>query len=101
MKCDPQTELVRRLRCATGHLNGVIEMAEDGRDCEEILHQLCAVETALRKAAGRLLMSQPRMSEAVLAGEQAPAERATELKRLMSLYTILAHGPNRHIEASE
>ncbi len=101
MKPDPQIDLVRRLRCAAGHLNGVIEMAEDGRDCEEVLHQLCAVETALRKAAGRLLTSQIQQSEAVLAAEATPTQRAQELRRLISLYSILARGPNHRFEASK
>ncbi len=30
MKPDQQSEIIRRLRCAAGHLNAVIKMAEAG-----------------------------------------------------------------------
>lgn len=31
MKPDPHAEIIRRLHCAAGHLNAVIEMAEAGQ----------------------------------------------------------------------
>ena len=48
MKPDQQSEIIRRLRCAAGHLNAVIEMTEAGQPCEQVLHQLNAVQAALR-----------------------------------------------------
>ncbi len=42
-----QTNLVRRLRSAEGHLRGVAAMVERGGDCESILHQVLAVQAAL------------------------------------------------------
>ena len=50
MKPEQPSEIVRRLRCAAGHLNAVIEMTETGQPCEQVLHQLNAVEAALRVA---------------------------------------------------
>lgn len=42
-------ELVRRLRCAEGHLRGIAAMIERGADCESIVRQTLAVQGALRE----------------------------------------------------
>jgi DNA-binding FrmR family transcriptional regulator len=89
MKPDQQAEIVRRLRCATGHLNAVIEMAESGQSCEKVLYQLNAVEAALQAAGFKLLTWHVHQSEAKILASPSPDERATELKRLQSLYSIL------------
>jgi DNA-binding FrmR family transcriptional regulator len=100
-RATPQTEVILRLRSAAGHLNAVIEMAEDGRCCEDVLHQLRAVEAALHHAGGRLLCSQIEQSEALILQNASPARRAAELKRLVSLYSILMHGSNRRPEETK
>ncbi|MDP1715698.1 MAG: metal-sensing transcriptional repressor [Anaerolineales bacterium] len=51
---DPHPEFLQRLRCAAGHLNAVIKMAEAGEPCEQLLHQLGAVDAAMRAAGARL-----------------------------------------------
>ena len=89
MKPDSQDEILRRLRCAAGHLNAVIEMAESGQPCEKVLHQLNAVEAALHTAGFKLLICQARQSEAMILASPSPVQRAAELKRLQSLYSIL------------
>lgn len=94
----PQAEIIQRLRSAAGHLNAVIEMAESGKPCEEVLHQLQAVEAALRHAGRYLLCCQIEQSEALIVRDTEPAKRATELKRLVSLYSILVQDSKRHVE---
>ena len=96
MKQDQQSEIIRRLRCAAGHLNAVIEMAEDGQSCEKVLHQLNAVEAALHIAGSKLLVCHLHQSEAVILASPSPIQRATELKRLQSLYAILIHQSNHN-----
>ncbi len=49
--------LLNRLRSAEGHLHGIIGMLEADEPCEQVLHQLEAVEAAL-EAAGRALRTQ-------------------------------------------
>ncbi len=89
MKPDPQDEILRRLHCAAGHLNAVLKMAESGQPCEKVLYQLNAVEAALHIAGFKLLICQARQSEAMILASSSPAQRAAELKRLQSLYSIL------------
>jgi DNA-binding FrmR family transcriptional regulator len=87
MTPDQQPEIVRRLRCAAGHLNAVIEMAEKGQPCEEVLHQLNAVQAALRVTGIRLIICQAQSSQAVILDSPSLQQRSSELKRLQSLYT--------------
>lgn len=52
----PQTEAVlKRLARIEGHVRAVRQMAEEGRGCADILHQIGAVEAALRRVAGLVL----------------------------------------------
>lgn len=48
-------DLVKRLKRADGHLQNVIKMMVDGRECSEIAQQLQAVEKAIT-AAKKLLI---------------------------------------------
>lgn len=52
---DSKADLLRRLHCAEGHLRGVAAMIEREEDCENIVHQLLAVQGALREVNRRLL----------------------------------------------
>jgi uncharacterized protein len=47
--------LIKRLRRAHGHLNSVIEMIEQGRECLDIAQQLQAVEKAITQAKKTLV----------------------------------------------
>jgi DNA-binding FrmR family transcriptional regulator len=40
--------LLRRLRRLEGQVRGVQRMVREGRDCQEMLHQIAAVEAAAR-----------------------------------------------------
>jgi len=95
---ESQADALRRLRTAAGHLNAVIEMAEAGRPCEQVLHQLNAVEAALRAASRRLVACKLHESEPVIMFSPSPAARAAELKKLRSLYAILMQSSRQYHE---
>jgi DNA-binding FrmR family transcriptional regulator len=86
MKPDQQSEIILRLRSASGHLTAVIEMTEAGKPCEQVLHQLNAVEAALRAAGARLIICQVKSSRAVILASTSPKQRTAELERFQSLY---------------
>jgi DNA-binding FrmR family transcriptional regulator len=44
-----QSDLIRRLRSAEGHLRGIIGMLEADADCQDIVRQVLAVQGALRE----------------------------------------------------
>jgi DNA-binding FrmR family transcriptional regulator len=55
MKADHQAALLRRLKNARGHLDGVIRMVEDGAYCPDVMKQLSAVQGAVQ-GANRLML---------------------------------------------
>jgi len=55
LSTETREDLVRRLDTAEGHLRAVCRMAEEGRNCEQLLLQLTAIRAALDKAAGLVL----------------------------------------------
>jgi len=52
---ETHPEIIKRLKRATGHLNGVITMLESGRTCLDIAQQLQAVEKAVSNAKKTLI----------------------------------------------
>ena len=51
----PDRKIVNRLAKASGHLDAVRRMLEDGRDCRDVLLQLAAVRSAIMKTEKLLL----------------------------------------------
>jgi len=52
---ESHPEIVKRLKRAAGHLQGVIEMIEAARPCLDIAQQLHAVEAAIANAKRTLI----------------------------------------------
>jgi DNA-binding FrmR family transcriptional regulator len=72
--------VVNRLKRAQGQLTGVLRMIEEGRDVEQIVHQLKAVSSAIDRAGFAILVVQ--LKEAVEeVGDDAEAHVA-QLERL-------------------
>lgn len=101
MKPDPHVEVIRRLRSAAGHLQAVIEMTEGGKPCEEVLHQLNAVEAALHAAGTCLIQARVDSSKVVILTNPSAARRSVELKRLLSLYSAMLHQSNQAHEVTK
>lgn len=95
MNPDSQPEILRRLRCAAGHLNAIIKMAEGNGSCEQVLHQLSAVQGALRAVGLRLIACQIQSSQAIILESSSANERLSELKRLQSLYGVFIQHSNQ------
>ena len=55
MKPEHQQAVLRRLKNARGHLEGVIRMVEDDTYCPEVMKQLSAVQGAVQ-GANRLML---------------------------------------------
>ena len=52
---DKQERIIHRLKITKGHLEKVIKMVADNKYCIDILHQLNAVECALKETQGIVL----------------------------------------------
>jgi CsoR family transcriptional regulator, copper-sensing transcriptional repressor len=51
MSHPQRPDVISRLARIEGHVRAVKQMSEDGKPCAEILHQIAAVQAALRKVA--------------------------------------------------
>lgn len=65
--------VISRLARARGHLESIIRMVEDDRDCSEVLVQLAAVRSAINNAGKVILQDHIAecVTEAVSHGDQA------------------------------
>jgi DNA-binding FrmR family transcriptional regulator len=88
MKLNQQPEIMQRLRSARGHLNAMIEMAESGQPCENVLHQLNAVQSSLRIAGRKMICCEAESVREDILNSLSFPQCSTQLHRLQSLYTI-------------
>ncbi|HWM73420.1 MAG TPA: metal-sensitive transcriptional regulator [Nocardioides sp.] len=72
--------VVNRLKRAQGQLSGVLRMIDEGRDVEQIVHQLKAVSTAIDRAGFALLVIQ--LKEAVEEEGDVGEAHVAQLERL-------------------
>jgi DNA-binding FrmR family transcriptional regulator len=100
MEPNPQADILWRLRCAEGHLNAVIKMAESGQPCEQVLHQLNAVQSALRTTGSKIICWQSESIQDVILNSDSFTEGSLALKRLQSLYAILVQHFNHTLEVN-
>lgn len=89
MAAEELKTVVNRLRRAQGQIGGVINMIEEGRDCEEVVTQLAAASRALDKAGFAIIATglQRCLTDADMA---APQEREQLRARLEKLFLSLA-----------
>ena len=75
---DTQERILHRLKITKGHLEKVITMVEDDHYCIDVIHQMQAVEAAIRETEGVLLENHLKTctAEAIRNGrkEEAVAE---------------------------
>jgi DNA-binding FrmR family transcriptional regulator len=79
--------VVNRLKRAQGQLSGVLRMIEEGRDVEQIVHQLKAVSSAIDRAGFAILVVHLR--EAVDTNDHG-ADAEAHLAHLEKLFLSLA-----------
>lgn len=97
---DQRSDVIRRMHCASGHLNAVIKMAEGNEPCEKLLHQLQAVQAALNAIGLGLIAYQIQDSREIILDSSSAEERLSELKRIQSLYAVFTQYPNYPTEVS-
>jgi len=88
MRAETKRDLIARLRSADGHLHAVLGMLEADRDCDQILHQLNAVQAALRAVGGQLLQDEVQECIGTVRKSDCPEKSAIQLERLLHLYTF-------------
>ncbi|MCZ2526137.1 metal-sensitive transcriptional regulator [Streptomyces sp. NPDC059506] len=80
--------VVNRLKRAQGQINGVINMIEEGRSCDEVVTQLAAASRALDRAGFAIIATGLQHCMADGSGEQSDL---TQMRaRLEKLFLSLA-----------
>ena len=80
------TDVLNRLARIEGHVRAVKQMSEAGKPCAEVLHQIGAVQAALRKVAQIVLEDHlDRCVSEAVEGEQG-RELIESLKAALSTY---------------
>ncbi len=84
MKLRPEmtSEALTRLKRARGQLNAVIEMMENGEDCQATLTQLAAVSKAIDRAGFKLIASGMRHCSTSRDRGEEPEMTEEELEKL-------------------
>jgi CsoR family transcriptional regulator, copper-sensing transcriptional repressor len=89
---SPKKEVLMRLRRIEGQIRGVQKMVEEGADCSEILTQVAAATSAMKKVG--LVMVQGYMDECMeKARREKGGEKGDSLKefqKAISRYVVRA-----------
>lgn len=93
VKTNEQTlaDVIVRLRRVQGQVGGVIDMIEDGRDCQDVVTQLAAAARALDRAGFKIISTGLRQCITAGGGDDADSEQArTDVDELEKLFLRLA-----------
>lgn len=83
----PQSpDVINRLARIEGHVRAVKKMAEEGKPCADVLHQIAAVEAALRKVAHTVLKEHLDHCVIESAPDKSTQELVQSLKDVLSSY---------------
>ena len=77
--------VVNRLRRAQGQIGGVLRMIEEGRDCQDVITQLAAVNRALDRAGFAIVATGLKQCLSESGGQES-----VDLKAMEKLFLSLA-----------
>ncbi len=85
LKPDDMGAVVNRLRRAQGQIGGILRMIEQGRECEDIVTQLAAVNRAIDRAGFAIIATS--LKQCLIESE---GERSVDTQALEKLFLSLA-----------
>jgi DNA-binding FrmR family transcriptional regulator len=88
---ERKADLLRRLRCAAGHVRGIATMIERGADCQSVVHQTLAVQAALCEINSLMLKQHFTvcLDEHLLSKTADVTSRERFLAEVVSLHQLL------------
>jgi DNA-binding FrmR family transcriptional regulator len=84
---DFKAEMIKRLKRIEGQTRGVQKMVEEGRSCAEILHQLAAINEAVRSVS--LMLAEQYAVECL----QTTGRRGKSRQAIASMIDVLSRVP--------
>jgi CsoR family transcriptional regulator, copper-sensing transcriptional repressor len=91
-KEEMQKNILSRLRKIEGQIRGLQGMVSGGKDCEQILTQLRAAQSALKSVSTLVLKSYLMKCYGELASDPSPSEVFTKLEKTVVLLTKFIGG---------
>ncbi len=80
-------DIIKRLKRASGHLNKIINMIDDGRPCLEVSQQLQAVYKAIGNAKG--VFVQDHIESCLTGDSDSPSELKQKMKEIKDISKYL------------
>ena len=87
VKEEMQRNILSRLRKIEGQIRGLQGMVSDGKECEQILTQLRAAQSALKSVAGVVLKSYLTKCFSEMGEHPNPEEMYRKLEKTVALLT--------------
>lgn len=87
MARDIKDEMVKRLKRIEGQTRGVQKMVEEDRDCADIMHQLTAINEAVRSVS--LMLAQQYAVECL----QTKPKRGKSRQTIASMIDVISRVP--------
>lgn len=85
---DAMADVAVRLRRVRGQIGGLIQMIENGADCEDVVTQLAAASRALDRAGFKIISN--GLQQCVAEDSAGSPEAGDDLARLEKLFLALA-----------
>jgi len=80
------TDSIRRLKTAEGHLRGVQRMLEEDAYCIDVIRQIQAVQSSLNKVSAQLLDQHLNSCVITAVRGEDPAERERVMKEIGAVF---------------
>lgn len=81
---DAKKKIINRLKTIKGHIQGIENMIESGKSCNDVLIQIAAIKQSIHKVGLAIMEEQ---ASTCLADESMDKEKIEELIKLMFNYT--------------
>jgi DNA-binding FrmR family transcriptional regulator len=82
---ESKKKIINRLRTIKGHIQGIENMVENDKSCEEILIQIAAIKQSIHKAG--LAIMEEHATHCFVEDESMDKEKLEELIKLIFNYT--------------
>ena len=86
---DEKQAILQRLRIVEGHLHAVHQMLVEDQPCQQVLHQLNAVQCALQAAACLLLQTEVERCLQAVRDKSDSEQQRQALEHLSNLYPLI------------
>ena len=81
-------DVLRRLKSVEGHVRGVQRMVEEGAYCVDVVHQVTAIQRALKQVSARVLDQHLHSCVTTAIQGSDPGERERVLTELLQVFDV-------------